>query len=70
MNIGTNWLWDGNATAWDFVITVKDNGGPFVEDKRSGVPKDNTLLDWGSESGTHKSLKPKEGKGANVAKPD
>jgi hypothetical protein len=69
MNIGTNWIWDKNTTVWDFVITVKPDGTPSVEDSRNGTPGDSTFIEWGDEGGTHKSLKPAGGKGANVAKP-
>jgi len=69
MNIGTNWIWDKNTTVWDFVITVKADGTPFVEDKPSGTPGDSSLFEVGDKGGTHQSLKPTDGKDAAVAKP-
>jgi hypothetical protein len=69
VNIGTNWLWDKNATVWDFVITVDRNGAPVVEDKRDGVPGDSSFMETGDKGGTHQSLKPKGGAGAAVSTP-
>jgi len=60
MRIGTDWLWDDNATVWDFVVTVQKNGVPLVDDEKSGTPDDSSLFGEG-EGGTHTYVTPSSG---------
>jgi hypothetical protein len=52
LSIGTNWVWDDNATTLDFEITVDLDGKPAVKQFRSGTPDDSRLFGWG-KGGTH-----------------
>jgi len=60
IQVESSWLWDDNQTAWDFIISVNEDGTPVVEDRRSGKPKDSSMFaPWQGEGGTHSTLIPK-----------
>lgn len=68
LHINTDWLWDDNATVWDFVVSVGDDGVPIVEDTKSGSPDDSSWFGYG-EGGSHSRVTPTGGDRATDAKP-